>query len=111
MWLENLAERIQAAHRAAERADQIASVAIRVFIKRRIEVGEALSQARELLPPAEFLIWLEGLGIGQAEAGNALAEHWTRLIEQGQQNLNPPVLAVRGRTRRTSPLLTRSFEH
>jgi hypothetical protein len=46
-----LAETIIAAHRAAETADRLASIAIKMFIRKRAEAGAALNEARRTMAP------------------------------------------------------------
>jgi hypothetical protein len=60
--LHDLAAVILQAHRAAVRADDIANVAIRVSLKKRVAAGEALSAARQLLDPDRWLPWLTEIG-------------------------------------------------
>jgi hypothetical protein len=108
--LPDLAETILSAHRAAANADRLASIAIRVFLKKRLEAATALSRARGMMDPSEFLSWLDGLGIEREEAEATLAERWTQLVGQGRQHLARPVLAAQARNRNIPPVLDRGFD-
>jgi hypothetical protein len=44
--LPDIAQTILAAHRAAAHADQLATIAIRMLVKKRVEAAVALSEAR-----------------------------------------------------------------
>jgi hypothetical protein len=66
--LPDLEATIRAAHSAAITADNIATVAIRVSLKKRILAGEALAAARELVPPDEREAWQAGLGLTPRDA-------------------------------------------
>jgi hypothetical protein len=109
--LPELAQTILSAHHAAANADRLASIAIRVFLKKRLEAATALSQARGMMGPAEFVLWLTDLGIEREEAEGALAERWEGLSPDERRREALPVLIDRRRGRAVAPMLVRSFDH
>jgi hypothetical protein len=87
-----------AAHQAARSADRIASVAIRVYLAKKIAASTALAEAREFLVPEEFAAWLEQLGLDRRTAEDLLAERWSSLPEQ-REYLVASLSSLRGRPR------------
>ena len=69
MPLSALEQTIRSAHRDAVAADRIASVAIRVFVKRRAEMWAALSEARAMMDPQTYKTWITEIGIPRDVAG------------------------------------------
>jgi hypothetical protein len=70
------------AYAAAERADQTASIAIRVLIRNRIKAGAAIAEARTMLSPEAFVLWLSELDLPPGPAASALAECWEALTPE-----------------------------
>jgi len=64
-----IADTVRAAYAASETADQIATVAIRVFVKRRAEMWAALSEARAAMDTEAFKQWITEIGIPRDVAG------------------------------------------
>jgi hypothetical protein len=108
--LPDLAQTILAAHRAAAHADQFATIAIKVFVKKRLAAAVALSEARAMMSPSEFLSWLTALGISREQAEGALAERWQELPQNERRMATLPVLIDRRRGRAGAPMLAKSFD-
>jgi hypothetical protein len=68
MPLSAIEATILAAHRAAVQANRIAEAVIRVSIRKRIEAGEALAEAREFVPPDDRPAWLTSIGLTERDA-------------------------------------------
>ena len=66
--LPSLEHSIRQAAQAAETADQIADTCIRISLRHRIAAGEALAEARELVPPDAWPGWLARLGLAPRQA-------------------------------------------
>jgi hypothetical protein len=106
-----LEETLLSAHHAAANADRLASIAIRVFVKKRVEAATALSEARGMMEsPEEFLSWLGGLGIGRQDAEAALAERWETMSMDERRREALPVLIDRQRGRAVTSMLPRTFD-
>jgi hypothetical protein len=108
--LPDIAQAILAAHRAAAHADQLATVAIRMFVKKRVEAATALSEARGMMGPEEFISWLGGLRIGRQDAEAALAERWETMSMDERRKEALPVLIDRRRGRAVTSMLPRTFD-
>jgi hypothetical protein len=70
--LSDLAETVVIARRDAAFADNLAGIAIRMLLRKRIEVAVALAQARVLLGEKEWHPWVATLGLYDREAVDTL---------------------------------------
>jgi hypothetical protein len=79
------------------RNQQFAGVAIGVFIRKRLEAAQAITEARLALSPEEFDAWCGQAGLTRRTVADLAAEQWTASEDATAQEAREIPLRVKQR--------------